>query len=365
MFRTFVGAILLVLVLPLLALPSADDVFKYAVLPDSDIVTYANQREIAGTPFDQPLRQLKQRADAMQVPGLEPEDPFSELLKAVTNVRKRLALSDSSNSLRTLFSLKIPQQVPEASFSPMQYLASLDSISLYEMRRPLNKDAVRNIVLEEMSSLGIEIGEEEIEGGVLLLFGIPDAQIIPECGLALLQEGKVLIAGKSALVKAALERVKGKQEPALPAPLRASQAAIAGRASAYAVFAPNELVRQTLVNRLGESPMAMLGKEFASLAIAVKTTDKLGFSADMVFNDPQSATAAKSMLMDGFLMGMGKMYLAQAAGQPIPLLESMKTSVTGNTASFSCEVTAQELPVVAGALQAIGRNLRQRRQPNP
>lgn len=365
MFKSCVGTIFLVLVLPLLAAPSADDVFKFAVLPESDIITYANQREVAGTPFDQPLRQLKQRTDVMQMPGLDQEDPLTELLKAVANVRKRLALSDSSNSLRTLSSIKIPQQVPEASFSPVQYLASVDSINLYEMRRPLSKDAVRNIVQEEMSSLGIEIGEEEIEGGVLLLFGIPDAQIIPECGLALLQEGKVLIAGKSALVRAALERVKSGQEPTLPAALRASQTAVAGRASAYFVFAPNELVRQTIINRLGDSPMAMLGKEFASLAIAVKVTDKLGIGADMVFNDPQSAAAAKSMLMDGFLMGMGKMYLAQAAGQQIPLLESMKTSVTGNTASFSCEVTAQELPVVAGALQAIGRNLRQRRQPNP
>ena len=66
------------------------------------------------------------------------------------------------------------------------------------------------------------------------------------------------------------------------------------------------------------------------------------------------------MLLDGFFMGMGKMYLTQSAGAELPMLKTMGTSLEDSFATFNCELIDEDIKVIKTLVQQILKSYTER-----
>jgi hypothetical protein len=101
------------------------------------------------------------------------------------------------------------------------------------------------------------------------------------------------------------------------------------------------------------------------MTLTMQAGAKITMQFGLEFTSPQSASMGKSMLLDGFFMGMGRMYLTQNAGPELPMLKTMGTTLDGNFAAFSCELTGEDIKMIKPLVLQILKTLAERATTQP
>jgi len=170
-----------------------------------------------------------------------------------------------------------------------------------------------------------------------------------ELTVALLDNGTAVYLGTEADVKAALDRLAAGTPAAFTAAMKTAQDSAAPGTLAILFFVPGDALRakakESAVKMQGQNPLfagamqAVAGLQ--SVVFGAKAADRVAMQLTGTFSAAQEGVQMKTMI-DGMVLGMGKMLLMQAVGKPIPFIESLSSRQEGNSVSLVAELTEED-----------------------
>ena len=114
-------------------------------------------------------------------------------------------------------------------------------------------------------------------------------------------------------------------------------------------FVPSDSMRtkakESGVKMQGQNPLLAGALQavggLQSVVIGAKGSDRIAMQLTGCFSAAPEAVQMKTMV-DGMVLGMGKMLLMQAVGHPIPFIESLTSRQEGNSVSLVADLTEED-----------------------
>jgi len=305
-----------------------------ARVPDANIVQYVNVAKIAGAPFAKHVQAFVEKTKAAQGDDagmFEGLDAFLAALKA-----EKLSIADiKSISISAAFTEDSPE--PEA-------------LAAILLNKPVTAATLKKLLLASP----IPFEEEDIVvDGNALRFTKGSAQAV------FAANGRVLIVGPEELAQAAVARAaSGKRASDLPA-VKNLLDDKAARSDLYIVgVPPAELMGSGMLESFipADGPFGIPQNVVESIqaingvSFSLNVTDKAAVDLSVSFSDSKSAAAVGEYLSI-VAVGMAKTMVYTFTGVNFPVMESLKASASGNTASITCELTAKDLDLILGVME--------------
>lgn len=321
-------------------------------VPGSDLELVANAAQSQNTPFNQKVKEMKQQFEQeMDAESLAMGKEIEAVMKSIGIEEDSVNYVLASISLRSLDpqaeTPKIPGLLAIAVKSPLSAGAIIKNVTEYaagkgapvQLKESTYKEVPVISVVFDMANLPENIDEEA-------------ATFLSDLNLALPADGSVIYIGQSAQVQAGIDRMLGGDFGARSDGLQAAKALVPEKADSYVIFDMPDSFRQMLSGQAqmaaqngGGNPMIGPMQALAGLkgaAFSSITTDKAAMALAGDFESPENAMQIKAVLDMG--IGMLKMQLMNmTAGQPMPVLESIKTSNEGTKATLAFDITVQDI----------------------
>ncbi len=322
-------------------------------VPGSDLELVVNAAQSENAPFNQQVKEMKKQFEGeMDAQALAMGKEIEAVMKSIGIEEDSVNYVLASFSIRSLDTQaatpKIPGLLAIAVKTPLKAGAIAKGVTEYaagkevaiELKETSYKEVPVLSAVFDMENLPEDIDEEA-------------ATFLSDLNLALPADGSVVFIGQSAQVQAAIDRMLGGDFGARSAGLLAAKALVPEKADSYLIFDMPDSFRQMLSMQAqmaaqngGGNPMlagpvqALAGLKGA--AFSSTTTDKAAMALAGDFEAPENAMQIKAMLDMG--VGMVKMQIMNMlAGDPMPMLESIKTSNEGTKATLAFDVTIQDV----------------------
>ena len=307
----------------------AEPAENFPVLPQANGLLIVNvaalQGTLLGNLFPQAMKQLAEK----QL-GDDKDDDSSKFL---TSLQKLLA-SQGQDSL-------LPLKQMAVSFVSKEDIDDSQVFCVCTLKQPMDKQALLATIKQQVSA---EITTTEIPQGTRLdlKFGEGDDSIV---SIVLPAPAQTLLTGDKKSVDAVLAAKNTAIQPSLMAAFKLLPQDAPVRL--VNVFPPDQQspIAKIVADRsLEETPIGMSLNNATGLAISLDSkADEFGYRQLLLFSNAEDAQQTKNIILDGMLLGMGKMSIQQSLGQSIPLLDSMTTAVHDNAAEFACRCTPADI----------------------
>lgn len=330
--------------------PSVEQIFNAGILAECQQLVYCENSALAGNALLAPWLEAKasDSADNEELPAI---------LKAVRAITEKMPIGDFTAVKRSQFCADWSLAVSD----PKNALKSVKYLLVYELKDAFSPEQAGNLIAEEAKAQNMTLdctfdSEQEI-----LSIAYPAGGDLPSCSIAFFHDNKVLMVGEPAVLQTAAAKARRQiPPPPLNPVLQAARAKIPAGNQFYLLFAPDDNIHAAMETHAPDSPAAPTLEEIVCLTFTMQAGEKLALQLGLEFSSPQTASMGKSMLLDGLFMGMGRMYLTQNAGPELPMLKTMGTSLNGNYAAFSCDLTGEDIKAVKPLARQIMQSFAER-----
>jgi len=345
---------LLLLALSVHCAPSVEQVFAAGILPNCQQLVYCENAALAETPLFASLLAEKEGLDQEKIAAKEQLPTFFKVVGAIT---EKMPIGDFSAIKRTQFCA----DWSSAASDPKEAAQKFRYLVVYELKESFTPEQVMALIAEESKASNSKMdfvfdSEQEI-----LNIAASAAADRPTCSIAFFNDNKVWMIGAPEVLQQAVNKIRREIPPAQLNPvLQAAKAKIPAGRQFYLLFAPNDDIQVALQTHAPDSPVAPTLEEIVCATLTLQAGEKLALHLGLEFTSAQNASMGKSMLLDGFFMGMGRMYLTQQAGADLPMLKTMGTSLEGKYAAVDCELTGQDIKAIGQLTKPIFQSLVER-----
>ena len=307
------------------------------VIPQANAILVLNVVALKGTLLTNMLPQtLAFLAQKQQASG------DSSRAKYIDTLQKFAASQDQDEAL--------PLQQMAISFALQENPKESQALCFCTFGKPVSKDQLL-ATLNQQEDLKIEV--KDTPQGVRLDF-IPKDQEAPTFCCLLTPEAKSLFAGTPAAVETASTAAT---TTALPELLNAYKLLPKGAPIRLALLFPTgqqSPFAKVIADRgLADTPIGLAMQSATGIAISMGSdANEFGYRQLLIFPTPEAAQQCKDVVLDGMVLGLGKMSVEQTLGHSIPLLDSMATDVHDNAAEFTCRCTAADLEALRPLFEA-------------
>ena len=356
---------------------SSDAAIKAAIVPNADIVYYADYAKINASAI------AKEGAVFVQsfqktVSGVMGDDKIAELMKLVESEglteANALTATASASVGKFMTAADAYDSDEEGSAKPSEN--DLSVLVAYSFSKPVSKDAVKKITAEflKINPDAQEEWDEMFKASDFNYAGVNgytftaqmDAEDLeqspfekaPTFALAFIGGGKVIYAGFEKDVKAAIDRANAGKTAAPSAELKKLLDSTLGgsvltKHDFYFAFAAPEMLREQLpamAGMLGEDAVEA-AKTFQGIRLAATYSDKANVTLNLVFGSNEIAEKIKDMV-NIQVLAMAKMMLFQTAGKNLPLADSLTATADANSTSISFTITAADIAFIKEQLDS-------------
>jgi hypothetical protein len=332
--------------------PSVEQIFNTGILADCQQVVYCENAALADNALFAPWlkEQFGDPADLDKLPTI---------LKAAYAIIEKMPMRDFSTVKRSQFCADWSLAVTD----PKQGWKNIKYLIVYELNVPFSPEEASTLIIEEGKAQNLKFDSTFDSEQEILTITYPN---MPACSIAFFHGNKVLMIGESKILQTAAAKAR-RQIPPYPLNpvLQAARAKIPAGNQFYLLFAPDNNIRAAMQTHAPDSPLAPTLEEIICMTLTMQAGTKITMQVGLEFSSPQSASMGKSMLLDGFFMGMGRMYLTQNAGPELPMLKTMGTTLDGNFAAFSCELTGEDIKMIKPLAQQILKSFAERAAARP
>lgn len=349
---TAVVAMLLQASLALAGDPLQDKTLRAAVVPDADLLFIQDAAGWQQAPIQAKMDAIRAEVTAKAGPGSQAGavqmrmDKFTATLGIAKEDVVAMLLSGRVHGL----------DGQQGNMTPQLALQQLGLVAALRVSKPLSLQQIRLALSNAAAEDGMELMFEkgEYKGAATLSAARPDqpgkSTWLPrELTVALLDSSTAIYLGTAADVRAALDRSTAAAPVAFTAALKTAQDGTVPGALSLLFFAPSDVLRakakESAVKMQGQNPLFAGAMQavggLQSVVFAAKAADRIGMQLTGAFSVAQEAVQMKTMI-DGMVLGMGKMLLMQAVGRPIPFIESLTSRLEGNSVSLVAELTEDD-----------------------
>ena len=301
----------------------------FPVLPQANGLLIVNVAALEGTLlgnlFPQAMKQLAEKQLN--------DDKDDERSKFLTSLQKLLA-SQGQDSL-------LPLRQMAVSFVSKEDIDDSQVFCVCTLKQPMDKQALLTTIKQQVSA---ETTTSEIPQGTRLdlKFGEDDDSIV---SIVLPANPKVILTGDKKAVDAVFAAKSTAIQPAVMDAFKLlPQDAPVKLVNVFPPDQQSPIAKIVAERNLEETPIGMSLNNATGLAISLDSkADEFGYRQLLIFSNPEDAQQTKNIILDGMLLGMGKMSIQQSLGQSIPLLDSMTTAVHDNAAEFACRCTPADI----------------------
>lgn len=335
-----------------IAAPAAGDLATALAavrVPGSDFEIVSDAAKSNQSVFNQKMKELRaELEEEMDADALAMGKKIEEVMKSIGITEDSLNYMVLSLSIRGINTEAASPKVP--------------GLVAFALKAPLNAGAIAENVGTFAAEQGVQVEfRESVYQGVPLLSAVFDPQNLPEdmtaeaaaaledLTMALPAGGSVVYVGQSEQVQAAIDRMLARQPVARSAGLTAAKALVPDAADSYFIFDMPDAFRRFLSvqaqqaagNPMVAGPMmALSGLKGASFSTV--TTDKASVALSGDFEAAENAMQIKVAL--DMMMGMLKMQMMNmAGGQPMPFLDTLKTTNEGTKATLGFAITVEDI----------------------
>ncbi|MFA6929972.1 MAG: hypothetical protein WCT05_06570 [Lentisphaeria bacterium] len=324
--------------------PSVEQIFKAGILPDCQQLIYCENAALAANPLLVPYWSEFSKEKTPEIPaGAEQNESLSGVMKVVRAVMEKMPIRDFSAVKRSQICVDWSVAVADSktAYKTVKYLL------VYELNAPWTPTAVKALVSQEAEDQKVALNCVFDDEQEILTISYPAMTDLPSCSIAFFQANQVLMIGEASLLQAAAAKVKRLiPPPTLSSAMQDARDKIAPDTQFYMLFAPDDNMRAVMQNKAPDSPVAPTVEEIVCATFSLQARDTLALRLGLEFSTPQTANMGKAMLLDGFFMGMVRMYLMQNASPELPMLKTMGTSLDGSHTAFSCFLTQEDIKII-------------------
>ncbi|MDY0175993.1 MAG: hypothetical protein RBT25_03740 [Lentisphaeria bacterium] len=350
MMRNFLLCLLL-LALSLPASASIEQLFQAGILPSTQQYFYCDNAALLANPLVASMLADEKKTEAESLRQLPP------FLVALSSMLEKGAAENFPAVKRSQLSIDWagPLADPTMAQKNLKYLLVL------ELERPLPAEELGAFLgrESEANKLGLEcVFDTELD-----YLRISDSKNTnnPELGIAFFEDSKLLMLAQPSLLQNVIARVQGRlPAAALPEKLLQAKAKISADKQFYMLLLPDDNFLAAIHEHAPDVPAAQVMEEMGLMCFSLQAEEKLNLQLSMEFSNENNAAVGKSMILDGFIMGMTRMYLMQQLGAQLPMLQTMESSLQGKQAMFSCALEPEDLKQIGPLFQQIGKNMAER-----
>jgi hypothetical protein len=332
--------------------PLQDKALRAAVVPDADLLLSQDGAGWLKAPIQAKMDAIRAELTAKAAPGSQAKSVQVRMDKFVETLG--IAKEDVAAMLFSARVRGLDRQ--QGNMTPQLALQQLGLVAALRVTKPLSLPKIRLALSNAAAEGGLELMFEkgEYKGATTLSVVRPDqpgkSTWLPrEITVALLDSETAAYVGTDADVKAALDRWAAGTPAPLVAALQGALDSAAPGALTSLFFVPDDTMRtkakESAAKMQGQNPLfagamqAVAGLQ--SVVFDARATDRVSMQLTGAFAAPQEALQMKTMI-DGMVLGMGKMLLMQAVGRPIPFIESLTSRQTGTAVSLVADLTEED-----------------------
>ena len=360
MMKRILGAFLCLGLTALFAdLPDSPAV-KAAILPHATLIAWSNDAEAAKTAIKAKLDEFSATLDnnpAALALDMTQQGDVNDLIKNGNLLEKSLGIKKEDVSCWLASANLINIQ----AISKEQLLSTLDFLFVLELREPKLKTEPLKEVIEKLiaeKGMAATLAVKELAGVPTLYL---TSEQVADFTLALPQDGKCLVMGREVLVKEALERIAaGTATPLSPA-IQDCQKQLSDKNIGGLLFtlspAMQASIKKFATPGEGEEPNPVrMALEPFSRAIGIvadiSADDNLGVSLGILMDSPLDANIGKTGVIDNMALPAVKMLINKTAtGKPLPLMDTIKSSMKDRFLSIDMLISPTDLSVLGNILK--------------
>ena len=332
--------------------PLQDKTLRAAVVPDADLLLTQDAAGWQKAPIQAKMDAIRAEVTAKAGPGSQAGaiqarmDKFIETLGIAKEDMGALVVSGRVRGL----------DGQQGNMTPQLALQQLGLVVALRVSKPVSLTQIRLALTNAAAEDGIELMFEKGDyKGAATLSAVRPYQpgkttwLPRELTVALLDNTTAVYLGAGADVKAALDRAAAETPAAFMAAMKTAQESATPEALTLLFFVPSDTQRtkakESAVKMQGQNPLFAGAMQavggLQSVVFGATATDRVGMQLTGHFSVAQEAAQMKTML-DGMVLGMGKMLLMQAVGRPIPFIESLNSRLEGTAVSLVADLTEED-----------------------
>ncbi len=360
MMKRILGAFLCLGLTTLFAdLPNSPAV-KAAILPNASMIVWSNDAEAAKTAIKAKLDEFSETLNnnpAALAFSMTRQENVNDLIKNGNKLEESLGIKKGDVSCWMASANLNNIQAIEKD----QIFNNLDFTFILELNEPkLKMETLKDVIEKTLTEKG-----KAVTLTVKELAGVPTLYIsgeeIPECNVALPQDGKCLVFGRESIVKEALERIAaGTATPLTPA-LQDCQKQLSEKNIGGLLFALPPAMQAAIKKQAtmaeGEepNPMKMALEPFGraiGIVLDISADDNLGVSIGVLMDSPMDANVGKAGVVDNMALPLVKQLLNQAVtGKTLPMADTIKSAAKDRFLSIDMLISPTDLSVLGNALK--------------
>lgn len=329
-----------------------DKILRAAVVPDADLLILQDAAGWQKAPIQAKMEAIRSEVAAKAGPGSQAQaiqarmDKFSAALGIAKEDLLALVITARVRAL----------DGQQGNMTPQLALQQLGLVVALRVAKPVTLAQIRTALGNAAAEDGMELMFEkgEYKGAATLSAARPDqpgktSWLPREITVALLDNGTAAYLGTDAEVKAALDRATaGTPAPLLPA-MQTVLGGVGSGTQTSVFFVPADAMRakakENATKMQGQNPMLAGALQavggLQSVVFGAKGAERISVHLTGTFTAPEEGVQMKTMV-DGMVLGMGKMLLMQAIGHPIPFIESLSSRQEGNAVSLVADLTEED-----------------------
>lgn len=335
-----------------LGCPAANDLqsaLQAVRVPGSDLELVSNAAQSRNAEFTKQVKALqKEMEQEMDAEALAMGKKVEELLKNIGITEESLDHLFASLSIR---GINTENDIP-----------AIPALIAFILKEPVAAAKIIENVTKFANDEGAQIQlTESAHQGVPMIAVVFDPDNLPEdlppegaeffsgLVLALPAGGRVVYVGQTEQVKAGIDRMLAGTATPRSEGLNVAKALVPAAADSYLIFDMPDQFRQVMgfqaQNAAGNPMLAGPMTALAGLkgaAFSNVTTDKASMALAGDFETPENAMQIK-MALDMMTSMMKMQLMNMAAGTPMPILDTMKTTNEGTKATFAFDLTVQDI----------------------
>lgn len=338
--------------------PSVEQIFKAGILADCQQLIYCENAALAANPLLAPyLSEFSKEKTPDFAAGAEQNEQLSGVMKVLRAVMEKMPIRDFSAVKRSQICVDWSRAVVDSktAYKTVKFLL------VYELNAPWTPAAIKELVTQEAEAQKVALNCAFNDEQEVLTISYPAMPDLPPCSIAFFHANQVLMIGEASMLETAAAKAKRLiPPPTLPSAMQDARDKIAPETQLYMLFAPDDNIRAAMQNKAPDSPIAPTVEEIICATFSLQARDTLALRLGLEFSTPQNASMGKAMLLDGFFMGMLRMYLMQNASPELPMLKTMGTSLDGSHTAFFCVLTQEDIKTITPIFRQLFQSFAER-----
>ncbi|NMA44050.1 MAG: hypothetical protein GX946_11825 [Oligosphaeraceae bacterium] len=338
------------LALSLSAATTAEQLFQTAILPGAQQYFYSDDAALRANPLLSSLMSAEKSSDGLY--------SLPSSMAALFNMLKKAEAMELPVVKRSQLSIDWAGVLanPAALKKNLRYLAVL------ELDRLLPAQDIAAFIGKE-AELIKQMGLECVFDGELNMLRIadnkePDASVL---GVAFFDDAELLMLAPPELLSNIIVRVRnGLPVAAVSEKLLEAKAQVPADRQFYMLLLPDDNFQAAIQEQAPDVPATQMMEELNTVCFSLQAAEKLNLQLSMEFNNENNAASGKAMIIDGFIMGMLRMYITQQLGAELPMLQTMESSLQGKQAIFTCALGAEDFKLLIPFFQQISKSMVER-----